>query len=75
MSKLNIVSYNANSMKSNKLIGPKFNFRNRTLINSYLASNHFILIRESRLDGFSKEALKSSYNVITSLKGGPSGGV
>ena len=63
-------------MKCNRLIGPKFNFRNRSLINSYLKSTHFILIQEARLDQYAKDALKLSYNIIFSSKGSPlSGGL
>ena len=74
MTKFGITSYNANSLKANKLIGPRFNLRNRSVIESYLSSNHFVLIQEARLDDFSKETLKLKYNVITSSAGSPLGG-
>ena len=74
MNKFGITSYNANSLKANKLIGPHFNFRNRSVIESYLASNYYVLIQEARLDDFSKEILKLKYNVVTSSAGSSLGG-
>ena len=45
MENLGIKVYNSNSLKCNSILGPKFHFRNRSMIEQSLANNFITLIQ------------------------------
>ena len=73
MSNLGVITYNCNSLKTNKLSAPYFNFKHKNILDSHIDKN-FIFCQEIRLDPFARSCLKKTYNCVISEYGNTKGG-
>ena len=68
MPNLGVITYNSNSLKTNKLPAPFFSFRHKNIFDTYTNKN-FIFCQEIRLGTFARECLKKTYHCVISNHG------